>query len=68
MSVNAWIIVGDQPTVGNLITVARSLGGPVAAEARPAVPARTLQTATIAPKRTPTTTTTVSVRGLNPFV
>jgi electron transfer flavoprotein alpha subunit len=31
MSVNAWIIVGDQPTVGNLITVARSLGGPVGA-------------------------------------
>ena len=26
MSMNAWIIVGDQPTVGNLITVARSLG------------------------------------------
>ena len=31
MSVNAWIIVGDQPAVGNLITVARSLGGPVGA-------------------------------------
>jgi electron transfer flavoprotein alpha subunit len=31
MSVNAWIIVGDQPTVGNLVTVARSLGGPVGA-------------------------------------
>ncbi len=31
MSVNAWIVVGDQPTVGNLITVARSLGGQVAA-------------------------------------
>jgi electron transfer flavoprotein alpha subunit len=31
MSVNAWIVVGDQPTVGNLITVARSLGGPVGA-------------------------------------
>jgi electron transfer flavoprotein alpha subunit len=31
MSVDAWIIVGDQPTVGNLITVARSLGGPVGA-------------------------------------
>jgi electron transfer flavoprotein alpha subunit len=31
MSVNAWIIVADQPTVGNLITVARSLGGPVGA-------------------------------------
>jgi electron transfer flavoprotein alpha subunit len=31
MSVNAWIVVADQPTVGNLITVARSLGGPVAA-------------------------------------
>ncbi len=31
MSVNAWIVVGDQPTVGTLITVARSLGGPVAA-------------------------------------
>jgi len=31
MSVNAWIIVGDHPTVGNLITVARSLDGPVGA-------------------------------------
>jgi electron transfer flavoprotein alpha subunit len=31
MSVNAWIVVGDQPTVGNLITVARSLGGAVGA-------------------------------------
>ena len=31
MSVSAWIVVGDQPTVGNLVTVARSLGGPVAA-------------------------------------
>lgn len=31
MSVNAWIIVADQPGVGNLITVARSLGGPVGA-------------------------------------
>ena len=31
MSVNAWIVVADQPTVGNLVTVARSLGGPVAA-------------------------------------
>jgi electron transfer flavoprotein alpha subunit len=31
MSVNAWIAVGDQPTIGNLITVARSLGGPVGA-------------------------------------
>jgi electron transfer flavoprotein alpha subunit len=31
MSVNSWIVVGDQPTVGNLITVARSLGGPVGA-------------------------------------
>lgn len=31
MSVNAWIIVGDQPTIGNLITVARSLGGQVGA-------------------------------------
>jgi electron transfer flavoprotein alpha subunit len=31
VSVNAWIVVGDQPAIGNLITVARSLGGPVAA-------------------------------------
>lgn len=31
MSVNAWIVVGDQPTVGNLVAVARSLGGPVGA-------------------------------------
>jgi electron transfer flavoprotein alpha subunit len=31
MSVNAWIVVADQPTVGSLITVARSLGGPVGA-------------------------------------
>jgi electron transfer flavoprotein alpha subunit len=31
MSVNAWIVVADQREVGNLITVARSLGGPVAA-------------------------------------
>ncbi len=31
MSVNAWIVVGDQPAIGNLITVARSLGGPVGA-------------------------------------
>jgi electron transfer flavoprotein alpha subunit len=29
--VNVWIIVGDQPAVGNLIAVARSLGGPVGA-------------------------------------
>ena len=31
MSVNAWIVVGNQPTIGNLITVARSLGGQVGA-------------------------------------
>jgi electron transfer flavoprotein alpha subunit len=31
MSVTTWIVVGDQPTVGNLVTVARSLGGPVGA-------------------------------------
>jgi len=31
MSVNAWIVVGDSPAVGNLITAARSLGGQVAA-------------------------------------
>jgi electron transfer flavoprotein alpha subunit len=31
MSVNAWIVVGNQPGVGNLVTVARSLGGPVGA-------------------------------------
>ncbi len=27
MSVNAWIVVGDQPAIGNLIAVARALGG-----------------------------------------
>ena len=31
MSVNAWIVVGHQPAIGDLITVARSLGGEVAA-------------------------------------
>jgi electron transfer flavoprotein alpha subunit len=31
MSVNAWIVVADQREVGNLISVARSLGGPVGA-------------------------------------
>ena len=31
MSVNAWIVVGNQPTIGNLVTVARGLGGQVAA-------------------------------------
>jgi electron transfer flavoprotein alpha subunit len=31
VSVNAWIVVGDQPTIGNLITVARALGGQVGA-------------------------------------
>jgi len=31
MSVTTWIVVGDQSTVGNLVTVARSLGGPVGA-------------------------------------
>jgi electron transfer flavoprotein alpha subunit len=31
MSVNAWIVVGDQPATGHLVAVARSLGGPVAA-------------------------------------
>jgi electron transfer flavoprotein alpha subunit len=31
VSVNAWIVVAEQPTVGNLIAVARSLGGPVGA-------------------------------------
>src|ERR1019366_3079569 len=31
VSVNVWIVVGDQPAIGNLITVARSLGGPVGA-------------------------------------
>jgi electron transfer flavoprotein alpha subunit len=31
MSVDAWIVVGDQPAIGNLIAVARSLGGPVGA-------------------------------------
>jgi electron transfer flavoprotein alpha subunit len=28
VSVNAWIVVADQPAIGNLITVARNLGGP----------------------------------------
>ncbi len=28
MSVNAWIVVAEQPAIGNLITVARNLGGP----------------------------------------
>ena len=31
MSVSAWIVVGEQPAIGNLITVARSLGGQVGA-------------------------------------
>ncbi len=31
MSVNAWVVVGDKPEIGNLITIARSLGGQVAA-------------------------------------
>jgi electron transfer flavoprotein alpha subunit len=31
VSVSTWIVVGNQPAIGNLITVARSLGGPVAA-------------------------------------
>jgi electron transfer flavoprotein alpha subunit len=31
VSVNAWIVVGDHPAIGNLIAVARSLGGQVAA-------------------------------------
>jgi electron transfer flavoprotein alpha subunit len=31
VSVDTWIVVADQPTIGNLITVARSLGGQVAA-------------------------------------
>ena len=31
MSANAWIVVADDPAIGNLITVARSLGGQVAA-------------------------------------
>jgi len=31
VSLNAWIIVGNQPTIGNLVTVARGLGGQVAA-------------------------------------
>ena len=31
MSMSAWIVVGDQRGVGNLVTVARSLGGPVGA-------------------------------------
>jgi electron transfer flavoprotein beta subunit len=28
VSVNAWIVVAEQPAIGNLITVARNLGGP----------------------------------------
>ena len=28
MSVKAWIVVAEQPAIGNLITVARNLGGP----------------------------------------
>ncbi len=31
MSVSTWIVVAEQPTVGNLIAVARSLGGTVGA-------------------------------------
>ena len=31
VSVHTWIVVGDDPAIGNLITVARSLGGQVAA-------------------------------------
>src|SRR6185312_70423 len=34
MSMSAWIVVGDQREVGNLVTVARSLGGPVVAGPR----------------------------------
>jgi electron transfer flavoprotein alpha subunit len=32
VSVNVWIVVGDQPAIGNLITVARALGGTAAAD------------------------------------
>jgi electron transfer flavoprotein alpha subunit len=32
VSVNAWIVVGDQPAIGNLITVARALGGAAGAD------------------------------------
>jgi electron transfer flavoprotein alpha subunit len=32
VSVNAWIVVADQPAIGNLITVARALGGPAGAD------------------------------------
>jgi electron transfer flavoprotein alpha subunit len=31
VSVSAWIVVGEQPAIGNLITVARTLGGQVGA-------------------------------------
>ena len=31
MTADAWIVVGDHPEIGNLITIARSLGGQVAA-------------------------------------
>jgi electron transfer flavoprotein alpha subunit len=31
VSVNTWIVVGDQPAISNLITFARTLGGQVAA-------------------------------------
>ena len=31
VSVHTWIVVGDDPAIGNLITAARSLGGQVAA-------------------------------------
>ena len=32
VSVNAWIVVGDQPAIGNLIAVARALGGQAGAD------------------------------------
>jgi electron transfer flavoprotein alpha subunit len=32
VSVNVWIVVGDQPAIGNLITVARALGGAAGAD------------------------------------
>ncbi|HLQ23524.1 MAG TPA: hypothetical protein VK132_09970 [Gemmatimonadales bacterium] len=54
----------DVPAAGD----GSGVGGPGAADARPAVPARTPHATSTTVGRTPRTPTAVSVRALNPFV
>ena len=66
-----WFADGAELVAGWDVAAAgdgSGLGGPVAAQAKPAVPTRTPQAANITVERSPRRPTAVSLRALNPFV